>query len=364
VNVVVSGMVAGDPGQGGAAWAILQYVLGLRRLGHDVTLVEPVDELTPDRVSVFRRIMARFDLRAALVADDRSAGMTLREVDDTCRSADVHLNVSGMWRGGLDVPVRVYLDLDPAFNQLWADVEGIDVGLDGHTHHATVGQHVGAVGCEVPTCGRTWIRTLPPVVLEHWPYAATRARHSFTTIGNWRSYGSIEHGGRVYGQRAHSLRRLAGIASSSTHSFEVALAIHADEHEDLALLRRHGWRLVDPAFAASTPSAYRAFIRSSYAELSVAKSGYVESRCGWVSDRSVCYLASGRPVVALDTGLRDVLPVGEGLLVYTDEAEAVAAVDDVCARYVEHRTAARRLAEEHFDSDLVLTRLLDEVGAR
>jgi len=356
VNVVVSGMVAGDPGQGGAAWAILQYVLGLRRLGHDVALVEPVAALTPQRVSAFRRITTRFELRGALVAD----GATPPE----CRNADVLLNVSGMWRGETDAPVRVYLDLDPAFNQLWAEVEGIDVGLDGHTHFATVGQHVGEPGCDVPTCGRTWIRTLPPVVLEHWPYATTHVRHSFTTIGNWRSYGSIEHGGRVYGQRAHSLRRLAGIASSSTHSFEVALAIHADEHEDLALLRRHGWRLVDPAFAASTPSAYRAFIRSSYAELSVAKSGYVESRCGWVSDRSVCYLASGRPVVALDTGLRDVLPVGEGLLVYTDEAEAVAAVDDVCARYVEHRTAARRLAEEHFDSDLVLTRLLDEVGAR
>jgi hypothetical protein len=258
----------------------------------------------------------------------------------------------------------VYLDVDPAFNQLWAEVEGLDVGLEGHTHFATIGQHVGDPDCDVPTCGRTWIRTLPPVVLEHWPFATTSARHSFTTIGNWRSYGSIEHHGRVYGQRAHSLRRLAGIASSSTHSFEVALAIHADEVDDLALLRRHGWRLVDPAYAASTPSAYRAFIRSSYAELSVAKSGYVESRCGWFSDRSACYLASGRPVVALDTGLGDVLPVGDGLLVYADADEAVAAVDDVCARYEEHRHAARRLAEEHLDSDLVLTRLLDEVGAR
>jgi len=353
VNIVVSGLVAGEPSQGGAAWAILQYVLGLRRLGHDVTLVEPVDELTPERVSAFRRIKARYDLQGALVADGRTP--------PACRSADVLLNVSGMWRGETEAPVRVYLDLDPAFNQLWAEVEGIDVGLDGHTHFATVGQHVGEPGCDVPTCGRTWIRTLPPVVLEHWPFAETRVRHSFTTIGNWRSYGSIEHGGRTYGQRAHSLRRLAGIASSSTHSFEVALAIHADEVDDLALLRRHGWRLIDPAYASSTPSAYRTFIRSSYAELSVAKSGYVESRCGWFSDRSACYLASGRPVVALDTGLRDVLPVGEGLLVFTDADEAVTAVDDVCARYDEHRLAARRLAEEHLDSDLVLTRLLDEV---
>jgi hypothetical protein len=361
VKVLVSGMLAGDPGQGGAAWAILQYVLGLRRLGHDVTLLEPLDRLTPHRVSTFRRITARFDVRGALVAGNRMNGLERREVADACRTADILLNVSGMWRGETDAPVRVYLDLDPAFNQLWAAIEGLDVGLEGHTHFATVGQHVGQPGCDVPTCGRAWIRTLPPVVLEHWPFATTRARHSFTTIGNWRSYGSIEHGGHTYGQRAHSLRRLAGIASSSTHSFEVALAIHADEVDDLALLHRHGWRLVDPAYASSTPDAYRAFIRSSYAELSVAKSGYVQSRCGWFSDRSACYLASGRPVVALDTGLRDVLPTEEGLLVYTDEEEAVAAVEDVCARYDEHRRAARRLAEEHLDSDLVLTRLLQAV---
>ena len=42
LTILFSGMIAGDPWQGGATWAVLQYVLGLRRLGHDVVIVEPV----------------------------------------------------------------------------------------------------------------------------------------------------------------------------------------------------------------------------------------------------------------------------------------------------------------------------------
>jgi hypothetical protein len=368
LRIVVGGMVAGDPGQGGASWAILQYLLGLRRLGHEVWLIEPVDVLTSGRAAAFESLAAEFDLRGGLFerGSTRSVGLTRSAADAVCRNADVVLDVSGMLRDVApidDVPARVYLDLDPAFNQLWNAVEGIDVGFDGHTHFATVGQLLGDPACDVPTCGRMWITTLPPVVLEHWPYAATTHHRSFTTVGNWRSYGSIEYEGRQFGQRAHSLRQLVGIASSSTHRFEVALAIHEDERSDVALLHRHGWRILDTERASGTPSAYRKFIQSSYAEICIAKSGYVESRCGWFSDRSACYLASGRPVLAQDTGFAQALPVGEGLLTFGDAGGAITAADDVCARYEDHRAAARSIAEEHLDSDRVLTRLLEAVGA-
>jgi hypothetical protein len=338
-------------------------------LGHDVTLVEPVDAFTPRRLAAFERTTAQFGIQAALVEtrSTRSVGLDPKTVNAVCRRADVLIDVSGMLRDVApvwDVPIRIYLDLDPAFNQLWASVEGIDVRFDGHTHFATVGQRIGNPDCDIPTCGRTWIRTLPPVVLEHWPFAAAAPRPVFTTVGNWRSYGSIERRGVLFGQKAHSFRRLVTIASSSTHAFEVALAIHRDERNDLAALRRHGWRLIDPSRTVATASGYRRFVRSSYAEIGIAKSGYVVSRCGWFSDRSACYLASGRPVLAQDTGFDVALPTGEGLLAFADEREAVAAADDICARYEEHRCAARRIAEEHLDSDRVLTRLLAEVGAR
>jgi hypothetical protein len=369
LRIVVSGMVAGDPDQGGATWAVLQYVLGLRRLGHDVLLVEPVDELTPRRVAAFEALQDEFGLRdsSALLAAGgrRTVGLPYPAVSRRCRDADLLLNVSGMLGDPelvAPIPVRVYLDLDPAFNQLWEAAAGIDMRFGGHTHFASVGLALGSRGCSVPTGGRDWIRTLPPVVLEHWRPAGVPTRHAFTTVGNWRAYGSIEHEGRHYGQKAHSLRGLVGLPLASPHRFEVALAIHRDEGSDLDALKANGWRLLDAGRLTGTPTAYRDFVRGSQAEIGIAKAGYVESRCGWFSDRSACYLAAGRPVLAQDTGFGDALPTGEGLLVFTDERDAAAAADAVLDDYERHSRAARELAEEHLDSNRVLERLLERVG--
>ena len=141
----------------------------------------------------------------------------------------------------------------------------------------------------------------------------------------------------------------------------LALGIDPGETDDLAALHAGGWLLLDPATVAATPWAYADFVRRSWAEIGIAKSGYVEARCGWFSDRSACYLASGRPVVALDTGFGDHLPTDAGLLAFRTAPEAAAAVEQLRADYPRHRRAARELAEAHFDSDRVLTRLLERL---
>src|SRR5581483_453878 len=201
-----------------------------------------------------------------------------------------------------DIPVRAYLDLDPGFNQVWS-ATGEDAGLDGHTHFVTVGQAIGSPECPVPTCGRSWIGTLPPVVLREWPAATwPPARDAFTTVGHWRSYGPVEYEGIRYGQRVHSFRELMELPRRGSARFEVALGIHPDERRDIEALEAHGWQLIDPMTVAPTPDRYREFVQGSKAEIGIAKGGYVASRCGWFSDRSAAYLASGRPVVAQDTG--------------------------------------------------------------
>jgi hypothetical protein len=364
-RVLLSGLIAGVPGQGGATWAILQYALGFRRLGHQVTLVEPVASLKPPVVAYFQGVVEQFELDAALlVAGTReTAGLPYERLLEDARAADVLVNVSGMLRDEalLEAPARVYLDLDPAFNQLW-DLDGIDVGFDGHTHFVTVGQALGQRGCDVPTRGREWIPTLPPVVLERWPPADGIERDALTTVGNWRGYGSIERDGVHYGQKAHSLRRFLDLPERTGERFELALAIHPDEEGDLEALRAHGWQLVDPTRAAGTPNAYADFVRGSKAELGIAKSGYAVSGSGWFSDRSACYLASGRPVVAQETGFSRFLPTGRGLFAFTGADDVVAAVDELRGDYAGHARAARALAEEHLDSDRVLTRLLERVA--
>jgi hypothetical protein len=379
LKILFSGMIAADPFQGGATWAILQYLLGLRRLGHEVWFVEPVaaDKWKPagapfERTAnarYFREVVAEFGLaRTSALLDtnaERTVGVPYPALEVAASTADLLINVSGMLRdAGLfeRIPVRLYLDLDPAFVQLWQASGQADMRLAGHTHFATVGLAIGRDGCAVPTCGVEWIHSLPPVVLEHWPPANAVSRDALTTIANWRSYGSLHHDGVFYGQKAHSFRRLIDLPRRTRRKFSVALSIHVDEKSDLQALHANGWELLDPREVAGTPVKYRQFIAGSFAEIAVAKEGYVTPKCGWFSDRSVCFLASGRPVVAQQTGFERYLPTGEGLLGFSDVEEAAAQIERLGREYQRHANTARGLAEEYFDSDKVLGRLLERVG--
>jgi hypothetical protein len=368
VRTVVSGMLAGDPHQGGATWAVLQYVLGLERLGHEVLFLEPVPASgLPAAAPYFRRVVAVYGIGAALLVEgeERTVGVPYADVREWTRNARVLLNLSGLLADEAlteSIPIRVYVDLDPAFAQLW-QTQGIDLGFERHTHHATVGQALGSDDCPVPTCGLGWIPTVPPVVLERWPIAGPILHDALTTVGNWRSYGSIEHEGVFYGQKAHTLRDLIELPRLANERFLLALAIHSEEAKDIRALTEAGWELRDPRTMAGTPSAYREFVSGSKAELGIAKAGYVVSRCGWFSDRSACYLASGRPVVAQDTGFGGQLPTGDGLFAFGTIEDVLVAIEDLRRDYGRHARAARALAEEHFDSDRVLTSLLSRVGA-
>ncbi len=341
MRILVAGMVAAEPYQGGATWAALQYALGFEELGHEVWLVDPAKP-----TDVAGEYFSRLGL-----GERASLGSYRGPVPD------VLVNLSGLLRDERvfgETPFRLYLDLDPVFTQLW-HAQGVDVGLDGHTHYVTVGQRV-------PDTGHDWISTLPPVVLERWPVVTRVELDALTTVGNFRSYGTLEHGGIRYGQRAHSLRRLVELPALTSERLVLALGIDPDE-PDLAMLRRHGWTLVDPRRVAGTPELYASFVRGSKAELGIAKEGYVVSRSGWFSDRSAVYLASGRPVVAQDTGFGERLPTGAGLLAFADADGALAAIAALASDYGRHARAARAIAEEHLDARLVLTRLLREVGA-
>jgi hypothetical protein len=369
-TVIVSGMIAATPGHGGAAWAVLQYLLGLRRLGCEVYFVEPVegpDLRRSDAAHYCAHVMERFGFghRWALVPNDAGepAGMPRAALRAAAREADVLLNISGMLTDAdvlEQVPVRVFLDLDPVFVQLW-HADGVDMRFDAHTNFVTVADAIGMPGSDIPACGRDWLSTLPPVVLEEWPFAGEVRYHAATTVGNWRSYGAIVRDGTQYGQKVHSLRTFADVPRRADASFALALGIHPDESSDLALLEENGWQLIDPAAVASTPDAYRHFIQGSWAEFGLAKSGYIVSGSGWFSDRSACYLASGRPVIAQDSGFGRRLPVGAGLLAFSNTDDVVAAVEELHGDYERHRAAAREVAEAHLDSDRVLGSLLERL---
>jgi hypothetical protein len=300
-----------------------------------------------------------------VAASHETAGVPYGTLREAAQRADLLVNVNGMLRDPAlmeSIPIRLYLDLDPVFNQLWAE-QGIDVGLDGHTHFATVGLGLGAPGTSLPTAGRSWTPTLQPVVLAEWPFAPEAPCDGLTTVANWRSYGSLERDGVRYGQKAHSFRRFFGLPGRTDVAVRAALAIHDDERDDIASLKANGWDLLDASAMAGTPDRYRRFVQGSWAELGIAKEGYVVSGSGWFSDRSVCYLASGRPVLGQETGFSDFLPTGDGLLAFATLEELLVGIEDLRADYPRHRRGARALAEDVFDSDTVLPKLLAAIGA-
>jgi hypothetical protein len=379
LSILFGGMIAADPYQGGATWAVLQYVLGLEKLGHQVFLVEPIEPavMRPAGTSLqqsvnaayFHQVLAAFGLenRSALLlaGTEETVGLSYEELRRVSERADLLINVSGMLTDPAliePIPIRAYLDLDPAFVQLWQAAEGIDMRFSAHNRFVTIGQAIGTPECPVPTCGLPWITTAQPIVLAYWPVAEEIGYDALTTVGNWRGYGSIEHQGLFYGQKAHSLRPLMHLPTLTAEHFILALAIHPEERADLDALESNGWQLVDPASVASTPDDYQRFIQSSKAELGIAKSGYVVSRCGWFSDRSLCYLASGRPVVAQETGFSRFVPTGEGLFAFQGIDDILTAIEALRRDYLRQSRAAREVAEDYFASDRVLDRLLEKLG--
>ena len=108
--------------------------------------------------------------------------------------------------------------------------------------------------------------------------------------------------------------------------------------------------------------AYGDFIRGSRGEFTVAKDIYVRPNSGWFSDRSVCYLASGRPVITMTTGFSKFYPSGEGLFEYADAEGILRALSSIDADYDRHSRAAHAVAQEYFNSDHVIKALMERVG--
>jgi hypothetical protein len=381
-HIIIAGSLAQRPRIGGHTWVLLQYVLGFRRLGWDVLFLDRLEpEMCLDasgrpcpldrsmNLRYFQEVMERFGLGDAFALfydrGERIVGLPRSQVLERVKNAAFLLNVNGFLTDEEilgRVPRRVFLDIDPGFGHMWQEL-GLHSLFRGHDDYVTIGENIGRPDCAIPTCGLKWVTTPQPVVLDYWPPASGAGGDSFTSIVTWRgAFGPIEYQGKTYGLRVHEFRKFAPLPRLSGRPFQLALDIHPTEVKDRALLTDNGWSLVDPNVVAGDPWVYQDYIRGSKAEFVVAKNMYVQTASGWLSDRSLCYLASGKPVLAQDTGFTRLYPTGAGLLAFTTLDEALAGVEAVSRDYDRHARAARDLAEECFASDKVLGRLLDKLG--
>jgi hypothetical protein len=368
--IVTSSWGAGYPEGGGMQWLNLHYVAGLRALGVEAFWLDILNPPKPcatrtvgEMVEGFRVQCERFELGehwAVLCDGEKVFGMTERLLTALCSDCDLLINLSGaLKRDELlrRVKRRAYFDLDPGFTQIWA--QQWDMDLSKHNLFFTIGLNVNSTEFIPPRPdGLDWQTFLPPIALEYWPMQTDTPVGPFTTIGQWRGQEAVWQD-EYYGPKREEFLKFVELPGKVAQPIELALLIHESETEDITTLRKGGWTLTNPYDVAGGLDGFRAYIQQSRAEFSVAKNGYVKLRSGWFSDRTVCYLASGRPALVQDTGFTKHLPTGRGLLAFATLEEAVRGIEAINADYASHCAAAHRLAEEKFAAPKVLQSILE-----
>jgi hypothetical protein len=161
--------------------------------------------------------------------------------------------------------------------------------------------------------------------------------------------------------KSTSFRPLLELPNSLGNIFELAVR---GGTEVISALRSSGWGIADIDAITRDPWSYQAFIRESKAEFGIAKEGYVITRCGWFSERSAVYLASGRPVLHQDTGFPEWLPCGLGVMPFQSPESVVHSIAEINGNYDAHCRAARDIAVEYFAANRVLPRLIETAMQR
>jgi hypothetical protein len=377
LKIVVLGYIVRGP-IGGMAWHHLNYLWGLASLGHDVLFLEDSDDY-PSCYDPQRHVVDHdptFGLQFATDAFGRmppnlswayydahrdawhGAGGTLAK--NFCQDADLLLNISGVnplrdW--SLSIDRRVFIDTDPLFTQIGHLQNPSKRALaQGHNAFFTFGELLPAGRSAIPDDGFPWQATRQPIAMEAWPVASPRSDGHFTTVMQWDSYAGLNYDDISYGMKSRSFGQIMNLPQQTASTFEIALGGNAAPRQELL---KCGWELVNPLQVARSPGSYQDYLRGSKGEFSVAKQGYVASRSGWFSERSACYLASGRPVVVEETGFSEYLPTGQGIWSFCDLESAKAAVESVTANYPNACKLARELAFEYFEAAKVLESLID-----
>ncbi len=380
----------------------MQIAAGLRRLGHDVYYIEatstwPYDPVRRMKVNdsnyavpYLARVAEAFGLGDRWAyrrsySDKAWLGMSRANAERLLADADAVLNVAGATRArtkeGLTVGRLVYYGTDPVYHEIgYATGDRIAWRtVDQHDDFVTYGENIGTPECPVPPLPRLRSKTRQPVLIDMWQ-ADCPPRQAFTTVCNWRQDGhDVEfRGERYYWSKHREFLKYIDLPRRTAQPIELAMGL-ADAAvtrpgfgdlipaagmtaEERCLLAENGWQLTDAHAFSVDPWAYRDYIRSSRGEFTVAKDQNVRLKSGWFSERSACYLAAGRPVIAQDTGFGKVLPRGEGLFTFTTMDEILAALDCINSDYKRHSTAALGIAQEYFRAETVLAKLLDDLG--
>ncbi len=234
------------------------------------------------------------------------------------------------------------LDIDPGFLQNW--IMERQIGVAEYDYYFTIGETVGQADSRIPDCGRKWEYTSPAVFLPSWPVSPAGRASAYTTVSGWWIGWDQWNGEIVDNRKRTAFLRILGLPSLTAVPLELALDLGADNAGEVASLESNGWRVRDGTEVSASPELYRQYIQQSRGEFSCAKTSYVSLDTAWVSDRTICYLASGKPAVVEHTGRSRFLPDSEGLFRFRSAEDAARCLERAEADYGHHGRLARALA--------------------
>jgi hypothetical protein len=372
----------GYPQGGGHLWVYLQWALALRALGCRVIWLEGIDTDDGDTsaarrrrwrtrdvhqcVAVLQTRLASFGFRDALALYPMRGGVLPRDLARGCLDLDAASGADllvNLWHS-LPAPVvrrfrrTAFVDTDPGTLQIWMTTG--DIRLAPHDIYFTIGETVGTPAARFPDCGIRWHYTPPPVYLPEWPAVAADPGAPYTTVTHWWG-GTFEFQGMTLSneKRVAYLEHVL-LPSRTTAQLELAVCLGQHFEEWRSRFEPLGWRIREAWEVSDTPEHYRSYVQRSRGEFSCVKPYCVTIANGWTSDRTICYLASGKPAVVQYTGPSRFLPEAEGLFRFRSVAEAVRALETAEADYQWHCRRARALAEEFFDGQRVVARVLEQ----
>ncbi|HTL55111.1 MAG TPA: hypothetical protein VL361_05500 [Candidatus Limnocylindrales bacterium] len=375
-TIVVSAFnVANFPEGGGHFWVYMQYVQGLRQLGCEVFWLERFRSTGNDKddallLAPFLARMERFGLKnnTILYSSNRpdatpEAFFNLNPAlaEEVFERADLLLNFHYAIAPTFLERFRrtALVDIDPGLLQFW--ISRRQLLVPAHDLYLTTGETVGTERARFPDCGLDWLTIRPPVCLEQWPYTFNSAAPAFTTVSNWDTDDWIVDGKQVYeNTKRVAFLPFAGLPRLTSQPLELALFLRTEkDFLEQGELEQIGWQVRHSRDVAANPEVYRDYVQQSRGEFSCAKRSCIEFQNAWISDRTLCYLASGKPAVVQHTGPSTFLPNGEGLFRFKTIEEAAAAFEEINSDYESHCLAARRIAQTWFDARNIARRILD-----
>jgi hypothetical protein len=370
-TVCISADTLGVQEAGGHLWVYLNWALGLRALGCQVIWLEEVDpslsasEVRANVAALKHRLRA-YDLADRVALYCNSGASPLPPAGDCLdleAAAESDLLLNPRYGTSPDIVRRfrrsALLDIDPGPLQMWMSMGVINVAP--HDIYFTIGETVGRPEARIPGLGIKWQHVPPCVALDWWPPCGAPPDAPFSTVSNWYMDESmLDDSGRFYrNDKLSGFLPFMDLPSRAGQPLELALCLGANAEAERATLQKRGWRVRDAWQITATPWDYQGYIQASRGEFSCAKPAYVRLQTAWISDRTICYLASGKPAVVQDTGPSWFLPDSEGLFRFRDLEDAVQCLDRVLDDYERQSKLARALAEDYFDAKKNVRRLLE-----